>query len=83
MKKLIASLMFIAAPVAASTIVATASAAHAGVEINSGWCQKGLPTWQHPYLAPGQNQTGPFVIVDGRFVSTNGAAWQGYMGCYK
>ena len=61
-----------------------AAPAHAAaVEINSGWCQTGLPSWQHPYLAPGVYGNGPFVIVDGKFVSTNGNGFDGFTGCYK
>jgi len=50
------------------------------VEINSGMCHKGLPAWQNPYLAPAIGN-GPFVIVNGNFVSTNGQGFLGYMGC--
>ena len=82
MKKLFASLIVIAAPMAASVAVPAAANAAPAVEINHGWCnQEVTPQWRH-YLAPSIGN-GPLVIVNNEFKSTNGNAFEGYMGCYK
>ena len=82
-KKLIASLTLVAAPVAASVAVPATAHAAPAVEINHGWCNQQVDPQLRFYLAPGAYGNGPFVIVDGRFVSTNGNGYEGYMGCYK
>ena len=80
MRKLIASLVILAAPVAASVV--TAVPAHAA-EINAGACRQLINPEDRHYMAPGVSNNGPLVIVDGNFVSTNGQAFQGWVGCYK
>ena len=79
MKKLIASLIVIAAPMAATLVPATAHAA----EVNAGACRQLIDPQDRHYMAPGVSGNGPLVFVDGNPVSTNGQAFQGWVGCYK
>ena len=81
MKKLLAAIFVVAAPVAASVAV-PATAAHAA-EINAGACRQLINPQDRHYMAPGTSGNGPLVFVGGNPVSTNGAAWEGWVGCYK
>lgn len=81
MKKLIASLILIAAPMVA-TVAVVVPAAHAA-EVNAGWCRQSINPQQRQYMAPGVSNNGPLVFVGGNPVSTNGVAFEGWVGCYK
>ena len=84
MKKLIASLVVIAAPVAASVAVpATSAHAASKVQINAGVCRQALDPQDRHYMAPGVSGNGPLVFVGGNPGSTNGNGFEGWVGCYK
>jgi hypothetical protein len=72
-----------AAPSVAILVPATAAHAAPAVEINAGVCRQLLDPQDRHYMAPGVAGNGPLVFVDGNPVSTNGQAFQGWVGCYK
>ena len=82
MKKLLAAIVIVAAPMAASVAVPAAANAAPAVEINHGWCNQEVDPQLRHYMAPAAGN-GPLVIVNCEFKSTNGNAFEGYMGCYK
>ena len=83
MKKLLAAIVIVAAPMAASVAVPATAHAAPAVEINAGACRQLINPQDRHYMAPGVSGNGPLVIVDGNFVSTNGNGFEGWVGCYK
>lgn len=83
MRKFAASAIITLATIGGIAATAGAAVAAPAVEINHGWCNQQVDPQMRFSLAPGVYGNGPFVIVNGDFVSTTGSGFEGFMGCYR